>query len=42
MACPPQLGQSPFAIACTALNVQACTTCFPMARVITDIYLSVR
>ena len=22
MACPPQLGQSPFAIACTALNVQ--------------------
>jgi hypothetical protein len=24
MACPPQLGQSPFAIACTALNVQVC------------------
>lgn len=25
MACPPQLGQSPFAIACTALNVQVCS-----------------
>ncbi|WZH49140.1 glycosyl transferase family group 2-domain-containing protein [Fusarium acuminatum] len=26
MACPPQLGQSPFAIACTALNVQCAMT----------------
>ena len=42
MACPPQLGQSPFAIACTALNVQVCITCLPMVRVNADIYLSVR
>jgi hypothetical protein len=24
MACPPQLGNSPFALACAALNVQVC------------------
>lgn len=26
MACPPQLGSSPFALACAALNVQVCVT----------------
>ncbi|POR34239.1 Uncharacterized protein TPAR_05567 [Tolypocladium paradoxum] len=26
MACPPQLGSSPFAMACAALNVQCCMT----------------
>jgi hypothetical protein len=27
MACPPQLGNSPFAAACAALNVQVCCVC---------------
>jgi hypothetical protein len=27
MACPPQLGSSPFAAACAALNVQVCGVC---------------
>jgi len=34
MACPPQLGNSPFAMACAALNVQVCrnsSTLFIMA-----------
>lgn len=26
MACPPQLGESPFAMACAALNVQVCSS----------------
>jgi hypothetical protein len=41
MACPPQLGQSPFAIACTALNVQVCPGLNSTNNHITDSFLSV-
>lgn len=34
MACPPQLGNSPFAMACAALNVQVC---FELSTILTDV-----